>query len=1356
MADAFLSKIQDLRTASFDLGSKSRFLNIRSKTKFQTPVIAEDGIPFLEKWYRKPIALPLTLFAPTSSTFTEKEQKATIEDFRIASKLLENETGAQNLFLSVGFLRSQDTAPLLFVPVTLNTENLTVSLRSLSPVENVPLRIKTRDTIELPPANIFWDGSAFQTKKYFLAVERSVDAVAGWKSTSRGIFLGFFDAASLFAHQDSEAEKWDDEFSSGNFPAEELLSPSGFHVVDSDIDEKNPDEIFNPAEHYFIRPMDSEANTILVESLSSKNRIEVIETPPGSAKESFAANLVSENVSRGKKVLVAYRKKNSRLRLENILQSQVSIQNDTTLEKSRENLANIRNVLTDYNRAVNMPIPPGNSTLPESLIALNKISSKKVWPDSTFSGAENLSRENFHRSQGIIQDILEQQVKPETRKAINAFKGLSLTAIRESQKAEIFQKLQDASSKYQTLATLAQSVSGEFIFDGNIDISALSHISEAITPEFNSDTPSFEGWDLESKDWDTYEETLLALPKAGKVWSEFRRNGSPTYTSEAIDMQLGAPLEILKNNQSRRFKVFSEYYHDAKKTLLRTLKNPKSVKTDEELLELSKGLVRLQESKKLYMNSSVMALHLFGKDWQFEHTDWDSLESKIQWLFEFRKKLSKGEKANLSLAILSKYSSIKNRIPDASALSELCREAKSVFDEICQSFSFENIDEYSSVEEQAALLKKWLELFALLPNYIQINAKFQELKDIGLFNLEKALWETNFQKEAIAADFTRFWNSLQIQNACKIFPSVFSISPKAHSKYAKDFQSATDDLAAINQLYFKDAWQKNPSALTILPLDETAILPREISFDVAIFLDADSVTPLQALPAIFRSGQTFLLGDSNLPTSPFSQLLDTTSRPVFPVFQFENILIYSLYKGAKRSCLSLDIQHRHPLLIDFSNRNFYNRRLQKFPPPNAFETKAVQVTIEHDLSQAIAETAARHLEQHPTQSLGIIVFTEERRQEILLAMQGKISEHPDLSEFLSPKDPLLGPYVKRPEQAAGEYRDTLFICAEPGAVIAAQNLTPKHINVCATHALSCLKIFAAEIPEKAASNNPGVHSYLEFLHFASNASTKDIFHSDQILSPLEEQIYREIHTGEFSIETNWGYNNFTVPFAVRDANNPEHFLLGIDIDSRNGFLSRSVEDRLYIRPKLFKHLGWKIISLWCPNWFRSTADEKNHVLTTIAVEQSVAPIPSKSEPAESPQIPVEPYLVTNPPDEPKAPIPETAKDTLVAQLEFYVDSESPIHEKNLIRRLLHFHGLHRAGPAVVRTIKDAISQGITQKAFFKTGQFFYSTKNRPCILRDRSSLPDEERSILYVSPEERALFPAGTDEQTVKETLGLL
>lgn len=1359
MADVFFSQMRHLRTASFELDSKSVFLNVYSKSKFQTPILAEDGIPFLEKWFRKPIALPLSLFAPVNSQFPEADQQSFLDNFCQTIRSVENGTGSQNLFLSIGLLRSQTTAPLLFVPLKANLHDRTVTPPSEPPVENVALRIKNKDAIDLPPAKIFQDGSTFQVKKYFLAVERAVDAVAGWQSTSRGIFLGIFDAASLYAHQDMESANWSADAAKKDYPVKELLSDEGIRVVESNLDERNPDDIFDPTAHYFVRTLNSEANTTLLETISSKNGIEAVETPPGSAREDFLANLISENVSIGKKVLVAYKRSNSRRELEKILDSEPTVTSDTTLEKSRETLAAVRNTLILYNKAANRPIPPGNIPLGEALIGLNKASSKKVWPDSTFLGAENLSKENFHLALGIVGDILEKRNRPEIKKALGAFKGAAITAIDSAAKAELLQKLRSADAKYQTLATLAESVSGEFFFDKNIDISALSHLSEAITPEFNAETPSFDGWNLESKDWDTYGESLRELPSAGKAWSEFRKNGSPTYVPEAIDMPLGAAREILKENQKRKFKVFSEYYHDAKKTLSKALKNPKSAKNDAELLDLTDKLIQLQNCKKIYMNFSVMALRLFGKDWQFEHTDWDALESKIHWLFEFRKKLSDGEKANLSLAILSKYNSVQTHIPDANALNALCQSAQSEFEDICQKLSFSAKEEFSSVEEQANLIRKWIESFPQLPDYIQINIKRSKLQKLGLLELEKALLGTGMQRESLAADFSRFWNAAQIQNACKIFPALFSISPKAHSKYAKDFQAATDDLAAMNLRHFKETLQKSPNLLSILPLDEIAKSAQSEAYDIAICIDAESITPLQALPVIHRSVRTVLVGDSNMPAMPFSRLLEIDDSHDFVATQFESILAYALSKGAKHSCLSLDIRHRHPQLIDFSNERFYNGKIQKFPTPNSEDSKAIRFAVEKDLPNAIASAVTAHARQHPTQSLGVIVLTEARRRDIAQAFQKELERQPDIAHILSPGDSLHAFYVKRPEEAVGEYRDTLFLCAESDATVAGQGITSKCVNVCATHALSALKIFAAEIPEKTASANPGIRSYREFLQFAFHAGETSIFKSHPILSPFEEHIFHEIQTDEIQMEKNWGYNDFTIPFAVRDSNDPKRFLLGIDTDSGEGFLSRSVEDRLYIRPKLFKHLGWKIIHLWCPNWFRSTADERNHVLTTIAVEQSVAPMPSEKSPESptAPDIPVEPYEIRHPEKTPAndLPIPETPMDVLVSQLRFYVDAESPIHEKNLIRRLLHFHGLHRAGPAVVRTLKEAISQGIAQKAFLQTGPFFHSTENKPIVLRDRSTLPDEERSLLYVSPEERALFPKGTDDQTIRETLGL-
>ena len=61
MADALYQKLLKLRDASFDLSSKSRLLHVAPRAKYQTPLLAEDGIPFLEKWVYKPVALPLSI-----------------------------------------------------------------------------------------------------------------------------------------------------------------------------------------------------------------------------------------------------------------------------------------------------------------------------------------------------------------------------------------------------------------------------------------------------------------------------------------------------------------------------------------------------------------------------------------------------------------------------------------------------------------------------------------------------------------------------------------------------------------------------------------------------------------------------------------------------------------------------------------------------------------------------------------------------------------------------------------------------------------------------------------------------------------------------------------------------------------------------------------------------------------------------------------------------------------------------------------------------------------------------------------------------------------------------------------------
>ena len=1364
MADDLYKRLLKLRDASFDLTIKNRLLNFSPKARFQTPLLPENGIVFFEHWSSKNVSIPLSIFAPLSETFSEENQADLISDFKYALSSVEEATGEQNLFLSLGFLRWQNTSPVLLIPVKIDPKTLVISLSDIPPIENVPLRLNCKGTIKLPQARDFQNGKIFDIRNYFAEVQKAAETVTNWKFTPKGMSLGFFDAAKLYSQADIDSEEWKSDPKINNHPVlSRLLSQEGFRVLESGFEDKDLDDFFNPTEHHFIKPLDSSATLALLEALQPENEAFVVQAPPGSNREDFLADLISENIANRKRILLTYKKKATLERFNQVWNPALPEYKDITWEKAKESLQKTRQELVQYNKAVNKPILPGGGTLSASLIAIADSSSyKKTLPDSIFSGVENLDAEKFHEACGLLLDLLELASRNNAKKAKQAFKGSSLTFTDEIQKKRIHDKLEKASKEFKILSMLSKAAAKTFLFDRAIDINVLTEVSEAITSDFGEKTPSFENWNLQSRDWTTYEESLKSLSDAGASWSEFRRNGSEIYTDEAIDESICDAREILADNLERTFKSFSEYYRDAQRTLLHTLKTPKKIKSDKELLDITDKLIEIQEHKKLYKNTSVLANHLCGKDWKYEHTNWTALASKIRWFYSFREKVQNNKNAPLSYAILERYNELRNVITDAETLKKLCHSAAEDFADLKKELGFETIED-PSVEAQADLVEKWERSQALIPLYALIQEKERALFNLGLTNLaEAALDESNKDKD-INVELLRFWHSLQVQNVCKISPSIFTYSPKVRANKSREYREQMDDFCMMNLRLAKELLQKSPVLLTILSLEATALrIPRkENLFDVVIFLDAESISPLQAMPAILRSKRAIFIGDSSLPPVPFPILQSASHRDSFVAPHLENILSFSLYKGAKLSFLPLNTLHKHPALIDFANVNFYGQKIHKLSLPSSEPFCDMQIKMETQLSKAIAEAAVKHVEQHPTQSLGIIVFTEERRRDVFKAIEEVVKEHPDLGLFLSPKNILRDPYIKLPEEAAGDFRDTIFVCAEMNAALAQQGLGSKMINVCATHALSKLWVFTAEPIETSSSTNPGIRTYWNFLKYVKDAKNQNIFGKSALLSPFEEHVLKALSGKNLSIETKWGYRDTTIQFAVRDANNPEQFLIGIETDSSEGALRSSVEDREYIRPMILSRLGWKIIRLWCPNWFKTPVDERDHILTTIAVEQSVAPPPKRTneEKENLPAIHVEPYRILHPKIEDSVhdvPIPELPIKYLILQMKFYVDAESPIHEKSLIRRILELHRVHRAGPAVIRAIEDAFAQGINRKAFIKTGHFFYSTQPSEIVLRNRAALPDEERKLTFVPPEERELFPSGTDEATIKQTLGLL
>jgi hypothetical protein len=237
--------------------------------------------------------------------------------------------------------------------------------------------------------------------------------------------------------------------------------------------------------------------------------------------------------------------------------------------------------------------------------------------------------------------------------------------------------------------------------------------------------------------------------------------------------------------------------------------------------------------------------------------------------------------------------------------------------------------------------------------------------------------------------------------------------------------------------------------------------------------------------------------------------------------------------------------------------------------------------------------------------------------------------------------------------------------------------------------------------------------------------------------------------------------------VVVDANNSKRFLAMVEDDCTTERFRESIEDRIYIRHTLLRQIGWKVLNLWTPFWYMANSDEVSHMVTTIAIEQSVAPPPKDASEEESESVDaisaenlsVIPYTVLHPKIEGTPhdkPIAELSAASIITQLKFYVDHESPIHEELLQQRLFELHKEPWPNQKLVPQIMDAIKQGIKGQKFIQTGKFLYSLKNPAVELRDRSFRPSSERKMIYVSPEERMFIPSSMDERDIKQLLGLL
>jgi hypothetical protein len=83
-----------------------------------------------------------------------------------------------------------------------------------------------------------------------------------------------------------------------------------------------------------------------------------------------------------------------------------------------------------------------------------------------------------------------------------------------------------------------------------------------------------------------------------------------------------------------------------------------------------------------------------------------------------------------------------------------------------------------------------------------------------------------------------------------------------------------------------------------------------------------------------------------------------------------------------------------------------------------------------------------------------------------------------------------------------------------------------------------------------------------------------------------------------------------------------------------------------------------------------------------------------------------------------------------------VEVESPVHEIEVVRRVVDGAGYQRSGSRLQATVEKAIAKALRSRAIERRGPFLWDGNERSLVPRDRGDRPASARRMDLIAPEE--------------------
>ena len=423
------------------------------------------------------------------------------------------------------------------------------------------------------------------------------------------------------------------------------------------------------------------------------------------------------------------------------------------------------------------------------------------------------------------------------------------------------------------------------------------------------------------------------------------------------------------------------------------------------------------------------------------------------------------------------------------------------------------------------------------------------------------------------------------------------VRKRRHASLRALFEEAPDILTAVTP------------CVAMSPLVVSQQLPARRLFDVVIFDEASQVPVSDAVPAIMRADQVVVTGDVEQlpPTRFFASVENESDDEDLSVASGLESILESMEVLLPTRSLVWHYRSRDERLIDFSNRNIYDRKLITFA---GREPAAVSHVLCHGDSpvQAEAERVVQlvleHARNHPDRSLGVITMNIKHAKRIEELLYAARVEHPELDAFFA-TDTVEPFFIKNLERVQGDERDAIIMSlgyAKSPSGRMRHHFGPlnqdgghRRLNVAITRAkyqMTTVSTFSADDLDPERLNAPGARMLRDYLEYIASAETAaPVSHSESALNAFEQDVRMRLEAAEIPVIARYGVSRHRIDIAVPHPRQPGRMVLAIEIDGIGLPGDMPVRDRDRLRSQVLSGMGWAVHRIWSPDWFKDPITE---------------------------------------------------------------------------------------------------------------------------------------------------------------------